>query len=378
MSTDPSEDSLPSNIIAVMELISQLVHKSDGGNYIFRGERKWHPRVSSSLWRLYKDIEAEGFDIEVVQTEILNEARSYTRYTGETEDFEILSQLQHNGGATNLIDFTTDYLIALFFACDGEPEKPGRIIVLPESGEDYFIEYPSSPVHRVVAQKSVFVRPQKGFVETFETVAVPSDLKPAILNYLRTRHGISAENIYNDLHGFVRYQGIHQSAYVEFHKAMTFQTNENFQQALEHYSASIALAPQMAASYNNRGNVYLRMGNYRLAIADYETAAAFNSESTSVYHNLGNAYQGQGNYSRAVDYYSRAIELDEEGNTFCYRGEAWLHLAEWDNAKQDLTQARDMGVDIISSFRIDYIDVADFEGKIKTEVPNDIAELLGG
>ena len=35
------------------------------------------------------------------------------RYIYEKDDFEILTQLQHYGGKTNLIDFTTDYLIAL-------------------------------------------------------------------------------------------------------------------------------------------------------------------------------------------------------------------------------------------------------------------------
>ena len=47
----------------------------------------------------------------------------------ETTDFEILTEIQHYGGKTNLIDFTTDYFIALFFACDGHHDKKGRIIL---------------------------------------------------------------------------------------------------------------------------------------------------------------------------------------------------------------------------------------------------------
>ena len=378
MGADASGEDPQRDISAVMDVITELVRKSDGGNYIFRGERKEHPRVSSSLWRLYNDIEAEGFDIEVVQTEILNEARSYTRYTGEFEDLEILSQLQHNGGATNLIDFTTDYLIALFFACDGEPDEHSRVILLPENGIDYDLEYPSSPVHRVIAQKSVFVRPQKGYVESYDAVDIPSDLKPSILDYLRSRHGISAESIYNDLHGFIRYQGIHQSAYTEFYKAMTLYNNGNFQQALEHYTTAINRAPQHPAAYNNRGNTYTEMGNYRLAIEDYERALALNPEHALILHNIGNAYQGQGNYDRAIEYYSRSLALREDGETHCNRGEAWLHKAEWDNARQDIKQATNREVDIITSFRNDYRNVADFETRNEVELPKDIAEMLGG
>ena len=47
----------------------------------------------------------------------------------KTIDFEILTEIQHYGGKTNLIDFTTDYFIALFFACDGHHDKEGRVIL---------------------------------------------------------------------------------------------------------------------------------------------------------------------------------------------------------------------------------------------------------
>ena len=84
----------------------------------------------------------------------------------EIEDCEVLAEIQHNGGKTNLIDFTTDYLVALFFACDSKPSESGRVILLSESGEGYYgegyyIDRPANPTHRVIAQKSVFVRPKK-------------------------------------------------------------------------------------------------------------------------------------------------------------------------------------------------------------------------
>ena len=54
-------------------------------------------------------------------------------YTDIIDEHEILSELQHFGGKTNLIDFTAEYLIALFFACDGAMEEDGRVIVLKNS-----------------------------------------------------------------------------------------------------------------------------------------------------------------------------------------------------------------------------------------------------
>ena len=105
--SNPQNDSLSE----VLEIIREIAEKSAGGDYIYRGEPECFEKVSSSLYR-HTDIEAEHFDIEIVQKEILNKAKKYTH---EKDEFEILTELQHFGGKTNLIDFTTDYLIALFF-----------------------------------------------------------------------------------------------------------------------------------------------------------------------------------------------------------------------------------------------------------------------
>ena len=377
MSQETSTGAQPETLKSVLGIISELALKSEGGKYVYRGEPKPYPKVSSSLYRRYEDIDAEGFDIEFVQKEILLQAKSYARYTGEIDDLEILSQLQHNGGETNLIDFTTDFLTALFFACDGEPDEPGRVILLSETGEGYSLDEPKIPVHRVIAQKSIFVRPDKGFVEPNDTVTIPNHLKPAVLGYLRDRHGISSETIYNDLHGFIRHQNIHQSAYVEFYKGMSSSNKGNHQQAIEYYSNAILLNPQTVPAYINRGVSYEITKNYESAIQDYHAVLKLDPEHPGAYNNLGVVYFYQGDYKQAIQYYNRAIEL---GSTMalCNRGEAWLHLAEWEKAKDDLTRAKNEGVHIVNSFRNYYKDVADFEQRNGLKLPDDIAEMLGG
>ena len=129
----------------VLAKITEIAEKSATGDYIYRGESKYHKKVSSNLYREYEtDIEAENFDIATVQEEILREAREYT--THEMTDSEILTELQHHGGKTNLIDFTTDYLVALFFACNGNPDKPGRVILLQNQSGDYKVVKPPSSI----------------------------------------------------------------------------------------------------------------------------------------------------------------------------------------------------------------------------------------
>ena len=126
-----------------LEVINNLDEKSVGGDYIYRGEPKHYEKVSSSLYRKFQKIEAEGFDIEVVQKEILKEVLPYTE---KTDELEILSELQHNGYETNLIDCTTDIRIALFFACNGVFDEDGRVILLRKlNDENKTIRKPWNP-----------------------------------------------------------------------------------------------------------------------------------------------------------------------------------------------------------------------------------------
>ena len=110
---------------------------------------------------------------------MLNAAK---KFAGQMDEDDLLAQLQHYGSVTNLIDFTRDYLIALFFACDSEPETDGRVILLRRTS--YPQLRPSTPENRVIAQKSVFVRPASGFIEPDKTVSVPHILKGPILSML--------------------------------------------------------------------------------------------------------------------------------------------------------------------------------------------------
>ena len=130
----PNTSNTQTDLSSVLAKITEIANASATGDYIYRGESKYHKKISSNLYREYKDdIAVENFDIAVVQNEILREAREYT--THKMDDLEILTELQHHGGKTNLIDFTTDYLVALFFACDGNRDKPGRVILLQNQSE---------------------------------------------------------------------------------------------------------------------------------------------------------------------------------------------------------------------------------------------------
>ena len=212
-------------------ILRQIEEKSDTGEYLYRGEPEHyqgHPyygKVSSNLYRAFLeddefDVEAEHFDIEDIQKLMLESAKQFSRKSAS--EIERLAEIQHYGGKTNLIDFTEDYLIALFMACDGSPTKDGRFIFQKKQLINSYIEKPYEPINRVIAQKSVFVRHPDGFIQpdTQDVINIPAGLKKSMQDHLDSSHGISVKSIYNDIHGFIRDQRNQLEVYKSIHKGL--------------------------------------------------------------------------------------------------------------------------------------------------------------
>ena len=277
---DP-QDTFPSKIF---DIIQEIANLSFEGKYLFRGEPKCHCKISSTLYRECMGIfqkaglerELSDFDIEAIEAEFSNQAKAFTRPGEHTSNLSILTQLQHYDSQTNLIDFTTDFHIALFFACDGQPDEDGRVIILQESSVT--TKPPLGVEHRVFAQKSVFVQPEPGYIDPdkakYKVVRIPACLKEHILRYLKNGHGITTETIYNDLHGYIRNKKIHQCAYGEFHIAFAYENKakkaedpeekDNFRdKAIDHYTKAIRHNPNFHSAYEHRKTLYSeRRRNY--------------------------------------------------------------------------------------------------------------------
>ena len=330
----------------VLEKLNEVARKSADGGYIYRGENQLFPDVSSGLFRYYKDLAVEGLDVEHIQKEIVRDAK---RFTTETDDFEILDQLQHYGYQTNLIDFTTDYNVALYFACDGQFDRDGRLLIIRK--ESVATRVPRGPTSRVIAQKSVFVIPSTGIVEPDTTIEIPAHLKRHILGYLRKCHDVSAETIYNDLHGFMRQRQEHQSSYAEFCKGLSQQLKEDYHSAIDHYSKSIELAPQLFHSFINRGQAYAKIGESDLAILDLIKAKELNSNEPVSFFNLGNIHADKGDLKEAINNYNRTIELDPNHlGAHLNRGHAHSMCKYIDEAIQDYSLALEIDPTLLNAY----------------------------
>ena len=340
----------------ILEIIGNIAKISTAGSYIYRGEPKRYEKVSSTLYRKLEAAKMLHRDVEEVEKEEVNAAK---RYTKKTDEFEILTEIQHFGGKTNLIDFTTDYCIALFFASESFPFEDGRIILQDKTGaiKDWIRE-PQDPdmVNRVRVQKSVFVQPPDGFIEPDTEIVIPQSLKQPLLKYLKREFDISIENIYPDLHGFVSSQDNRWGARANFAKGITYkeqadgagnpkEKNEKHQQAIKSFTEAINLMPQFAEAYSTRSFISRIKGDFDNAVADATKAIELNPRSALAYIHRGRIYSTKGELNEAVDDLTKAIALDP-GNAIAYsvRGEVYLSTNNFDSAIIDFSHSIIMGM----------------------------------
>ena len=60
------------------DIINEIKEKSDDGDYIYRGERKRHRKISSAFYRECAKIDSEVFNLQHAQKVMLNTVKKHT------------------------------------------------------------------------------------------------------------------------------------------------------------------------------------------------------------------------------------------------------------------------------------------------------------
>lgn len=380
-----------------LDFIATLARIASQGSFIFRGEaRSSNRRITSSLYRhinsQYPGVLFDAIDLSQIQREMLGTAR---QFTSETDEHQILTTLRHNGGPVNFVDFTTDYNIALFFACDGsaaDNSEDGRLIVLDKDLLETFV--PKAPTNRVLAQKSIFVVPSggRGVISRSEVeriLTIPARLKPVFLKYLRDSHDIRLETIYNDLLGFI---GLTQqdrfiSPFAQLTASSIAADMGDFKSALDGLGALMDAPPYSILARFERGKIHNQMGNYTKAVDDLSAFIAVSSNLPTghlavAHKERGNGFLHLGKIELATEDLQRAKQMfSEESEGLENVADVSLTMAllaqsKWDEAKALLQGALDAGYLEGFGFREDFGAVSDFNRKYNVKIPNDLAEML--
>ena len=307
-------------------------------------------------------------------------------------DLELMAQLQHQGAATGLMDFTRQPLVALWFACNDSSDKDGAVAVLSGSetgeiyrkadldrkiraffGEDKLWSWePAALGNRIVAQGSIFIFG----VPTIDSagmkrLVIRANSKSDILNELETVYGISEEALFSDFSGYavanafnktfdsnraIRYwyeqintaTDVKEKATAHFNCGMTYYVIQDFKRAIGEYDAAIFLNPQYSEAYNNRGSVKIHLEQYEEAIEDCNEAIRLNPQDATAYHIRGSAKICLYQYKEAIKDCNEAIRLNPQFvPTYNNRGFAKQKLGRNEEARKDfqkgLTLAEEQG-----------------------------------
>ena len=99
--------------------------KNNEGDLIFRG-------MADYRWELLPSIARQTLLIEETEYSMVKELILLRpqEFMGISSNFDLLAKMQHYGLPTRLLDFSTNPLVALFFACDKQKsDSIGRVII---------------------------------------------------------------------------------------------------------------------------------------------------------------------------------------------------------------------------------------------------------
>ena len=96
-----------------------------------------------------------------------------------------------------------------------------------------------------------------------------------------------------------------------------------------------------AATFVNRGVVYLAEERYQLALEDFEAAERLKSDFGEIFVNRGNLYFLGRSFEKAIDQYTHALELgmNKEHIAYLNRGMAHESLKQIEHAEADYRRA---------------------------------------
>lgn len=341
----------------VEQLIKEIISVTEESDFIYRGENENHSQITSGLYRKFGNRFQDPITLANIERARIE--KGHHLFSSDLKMVEILTEIQHFGGKTSLIDFTSNVFIALYFACNGKYHRHGKLIFLKKEPikklddlykdnriADQIILFTPKPCNnRVVFQSSLFVHAPKGYIEAeqiYKILTIKKSFKSEILEFLRKYHNISTETVFQDLIGFIQNEESYDdNATTKFYDARILFDAGDFVGAIKKYTEAIQLRPDDYASYFNRGLCFEKKKLFDEALSDFDKAIQIKPESSEFYRARGNLKDNKGQLDAAIDDYNLGLLYDKKNSAiYMDKGRALLRAGKTKEALECFNKAK--------------------------------------
>jgi tetratricopeptide (TPR) repeat protein len=117
--------------------------------------------------------------------------------------------------------------------------------------------------------------------------------------------------------------------------------NNQLAEALADLTHALEINPKLDSAYNNRANCYAAQGDLASAISDYDVALDLNPANVKAWINQGVTFREMGMYDLAIENFDIALILASglQERIYAERGRAYHLRGDWNCAVADYQQA---------------------------------------
>ena len=130
-----------------------------------------------------------------------------------------------------------------------------------------------------------------------------------------------------------------ERAQAAFEDAQRLMGGGHYAKAIDGFTRTLSIWPQMPNAYVGRGVAHHFMGEDEAALADLDRALGLDPNLSAAYAAKGSISRDHGDVSRAMDEYTRSIQMKPNVEAFFERGQLYEKLGDHQKAIEDYDQA---------------------------------------
>ncbi len=322
-------------IIEVQEWVSKMMKNKFKTIYRGQGDSDW--KLESKFIRETKknlgNTYYNNYDLFLFQKKYFSEKIKYlSKELNQNNQLFLLSQMQHFGKRTPLIDFTSDILVSLYFAASYENiwEKDHEYFKIfylkindkiEDSLEIDDVNFEEIKVlklktiedfNRSISQKSHFLFDTLILNKDVKSICIKYNLRIKILDWLE-KMDISFISLFPDYEGILKnYDSL--STLQIFLDGLALTNAGKYENAIKKYKNLVDKEPYNVIYYNNQVYCLLKLKKIKDAIELSEEIIKKKIAISSTYSNLGEALFMNYNFDKSIKNLKIAIKEDSKND----------------------------------------------------------------